>query len=228
MKKHKFYFTDSAGNFNGYDRQTVWVDANQQLLHVGRSLTVPLREVVSVDVRPLPRKPKTPYLAIEVCGPTIENGTPTTVALIHKDFFANTKRRVMQEFVDEIGPLLNSEAAPASGGFRSVEMKASQHQSNYVLNVSLLIGFYRKVWYAFDFPSRAVKKTLFLMFFGGVVNVIGILLAAVPFDNYRMSKNLVRAGWSNRTAVFCYVFLTYPAYVFWLMQIVRWFLRDAD
>jgi hypothetical protein len=228
MKKHKFYFTDSSGAFNGYERQLVWIDATRQILHLGRSLAIPLCDVINAEVRPLPRFPEVPYLAVDVCGPTVENGSPTTLALIHKNFFAKTKRQPMQEFVDEIRPFIKDRTLPLREADSQLVSGNSQYQSVYALNISLVIGYYRKKWYSFDTPTQVFTKTLFLMLLGGVVNIIGVLLIVVPFDNYKMSQNLVRAGWRRPVALWWYVLLTYPAYAFWCVHIVRSLISKSD
>jgi hypothetical protein len=63
------------------------------------------------------------------------------------------------------------------------------------------------------------------MLLAGVVNMFGVLLVAVPFDNYRMSRNLVSAGWKRSTAIWVYLALTYPAYFWWSVQIFHWVAR---
>lgn len=87
------------------------------------------------------------------------------------------------------------------------------------------MGFYRKLWFTYDTPRAAVVKSLLLMLFNGVLNAFGVLLVVVPFDNFKMSRNLVKAGWPKVGAVAAYVVLSYPAYVWWVLVVLGWVAR---
>ena len=146
-----------------------------------------------------------------------------TLMFIHKNFLGMTKVDRMRAFADELAPHIKGNTPvidyrPA-GAPGSVEGKL---QGQYALNVSLVIGYYRKVWYAFDNPKSIATKTLLLMLLGGTVNVLGVLLVAVPFDNFHMARNLMAAGWSKQNASIAYILLTCPAFVFWLVLILKW------
>ena len=129
----------------------------------------------------------------------------------------------MQAVVDELQPLTkgNLKADPA-------ELNAAQPvgegllQGQYAFNISLLIGFYRKLWYSYDKPSVIVAKTILLMLLAGVLNILGVLLIAVPFDNFNMSRNLRAVGWSKTATNVTYSVLTFPAYIFWSVYLVKW------
>jgi hypothetical protein len=230
MKTYGLYFIDRFGNFNGHDRQKVWIDQAAQTLRIGAKLVIPLTEVRRVELRPLPTRPQVRFLAIDVQGPTLQNGQPVTLSLIHKDFFLRTKAGYMQALVSEISPLISGHReehdASISDEVGSQTTKG-RFQAQYALNVSLLVVFYRKLWYSYETPRSICAKTLALMFLNGVVNVFGVLLLAIPFDNYRVSQNLVAVGWSRRSAVAAYLVLTYPAYVWWALQIAQW-MAGAD
>ena len=225
MQKHKMYFTDKWGGYNGYDRQTVFIEEHSGVLHVGKRLTIPLVEIMAAEVRPLPGRPKTNFLAIDVCGPTVEGGKQTTIALIHKNFLGNTKDAPMQALVDELRAFITGNSPVPVALVSESEPPPGLLKAQYALNISLLIGFYRKLWYSYDSKSAVATKSLLLMLLAGIVNLAGVLLVAVPFDNYRMSRNLVSAGWSRRSAIAAYVLLSCPAYVWWVVTICRWSAR---
>lgn len=212
MKVYKFYMTDVVGGFNGYDRQKVWVDTATSLLHIGRTV-LPLAEITACEVRPLPLG-KGWFLAIDVCGPSINDYQPTTIRLIHKNFFGVTKQQVMLEAAAEIQPLIKGNI-PLPRPLIQSAVEQGKLQAQYTLNISLLIGLYRKQWYSYDTTKKILLKTTFLMLLGGVINIFGVLLLAVPYDNYQMSKNLTAAGWSRRTALITYALTTVPVYVWW-------------
>lgn len=223
MSKHKFYFTNETGSFNGYDRKKLIIDTHSEVLRIEGEVTIPLREIMAVEVRPLPRAKKTMYLAIEVCGPSIERGSPTTLMFLHKNFLGYTKVEPMKAFADELAPLIKGNAPLRD--YRPTDISSNEGdrlQCQYFLNVSLIIAYYRKPWYSFDKPATIPLKTLLLMLLGGTVNVLGVLLVAVPFDNVRMKQNLEVAGWSKGNAWIAYIVTTSPVYLFWLVMILRW------
>jgi hypothetical protein len=229
VKKHKLYFTDDRGSFGGFDRIVLKTDLINGLLHVGRELKIPLRDIAAVELRPLPNAPNKSHLAIDFASPAIENGKPITLRLIHKDFLTRTKLAPMQAVVDELSPVINHNAA--GNTLRNPDELLETGgilEAQYALNVSLLITYWRKLWYSYDRPKLIAIKTLGLMLLGGVVNVLGVLLVAVPFDNYRMSKNLTKIGWSKTAAQIAYFALTYPAIIFWFVVLIRWLTAKAD
>ena len=216
MRKHRFHFAGESGGFNGYDRRKVWIDEHARVLRIGSTLRVPLEGFMRAELRPLPRNPKSRYLAIDVCGPAIEEGKPTTLALVHKSFLANTKIELMQAFVDEKTPLLKwNSPVPSQPVFNRMGSGEGRLRGSYALHASLAIAYYRKRWFAFGTPDTMVRKTLFLMLLGRVINVLRDLLVVVPFENYSMSRNLLATGWSRRAGFVAYLLLSYPAYVFW-------------
>jgi len=228
MKKHKLYFTDELGRFNGYDRVVLFINQSEGVLQIGHQLRIPLSEIVAVEVRSLPKNPKSKYLAIDVSGPSLEKGEPTTIKLVHKDFFTRTKIAQMQAVVEELMPLIQANAGADLLRIPDPTLQPrGAFQAQYVLNVSLLITFHRKLWYAYDKPSTIARKTLFLMFLGGIVNVFGVLLVAAPFDNFRMSLNLRTIGWSTPATLIAYLALSYPAVVLWLVILIRWATKHS-
>ena len=211
--------TDESGDYSGYDRLAVRVDASQLALRIGK-VAIPLAEITDIEVRPLPRA-KGRFLAIDVRGPSINDHEPTTVRLIHANFFNVTKDSAMQAVVDEVKPLIQTGAASRCPPPSEQVAPLRRIQAQYALNVSLLITYHRKLWYSFDRPGAVVAKTLLLMLLNGTVNVLGVLLVAVPFDNYRLSRTLVRLGWSRALAMTAFVLSSMPAYAFWASSITR-------
>jgi hypothetical protein len=203
MAKHKFYFTDDAGRYNGYDRKTLWIDIPGRRLCIAHQMSIPLREIMAVEVKPLPCASKTMHLAIHVCGPSVGGGKPTTLLLIHRNFFCMTNVQAMVAFANEIAPLIKANTPVTDDAVLKVpDAEPGRLQAQYALNISVAIGYYRKLWYLFDPSKTIVAKALMLMTLGGIINVFGVLLVAVPFDNYRMSRSLIVAGWPRRRALF--------------------------
>ncbi len=225
MKRHKLYFTDESGGFNGYDRQKVWVDEAHAVLRVGTKMKIPLGEITAVEVRPLPAAKNGAFLAIDVCGPTVGNYGPTTLRLIHKNFFAATKVERMQALVDELAPLVQGNVPLERPAEEAVP--EGTLQAHYALNISLLIGYYHKIWYSYDGRRTIAAKTVLLMLLGGVVNIAGILLFVVPIDNLRMASNLQSIGWPKARRVTAYIILTYPAYAYWLAHVILWITKKG-
>jgi hypothetical protein len=127
----------------------------------------------------------------------------------------------MQEVVDELKPLIENNIPPKHSR-EQTSISAGKLKAQYTLNVSLLIALYQKKWYNYDCREKIIAKTILLMLIGGVVNVMGILLILVPFDNYKMSRNLLVIGWSKRSVLIAYVITTIPAYALWTYSIIRW------
>ena len=228
MRKHKLYLCNERGEFDGFDRRNVYVDEAADCLRIGKKLGIPLREIVAVQVRPLPANAKCNCLAIDVHGPTLEGGEPTTILLLHRSFFGYTKDAPMRALADELAPMIEGNVPPAPSEFSEPgETLQGRLQVQYALNISLLIGFYRKLWFSYDTARAAVWKSLFLMLLCGVINIAGILLVAVPFDNFKMSRNLVKAGWSKGSSLVAYIILSFPAYIWWAIVIVGWTVGDA-
>lgn len=220
MKKHKLYLCNELGRFDGFDRRSVHVDEVADCLRIGKKLVVPLGEIMAVHVRPLARNARYNCLAIGVCGPSFEGGAPTTILLIHKDFFGRTKDAPMEALANELAPIIEGNLPPEPSEFPEAdEPLEGRLRVQYALNISLLIGFYRKLWFSYDTARTTVWKSLFLMLLCGVINMFGVLLVAVPFDNFKMSRNLVKAGWSKGAALIAYVVLSFPAYIWWAIVI---------
>jgi hypothetical protein len=219
MKKHKLYMTNDTGSFNGYDQKKVWIDTKASELSIEK-IKIPFAEIVACELRPLPID-KGSFLAIDICGPSVNNSDPTTIMLIHKNFFGITKNEPMQEVVDELKPLIENNIPPKHSR-EQTSISAGKLKAQYTLNVSLLIALYQKKWYNYDCREKIIAKTILLMLIGGVVNVMGILLILVPFDNYKMSRNLLVIGWSKRSVLIAYVITTIPAYALWTYSIIRW------
>ena len=219
MKKHKLYMTDEFGHFNGYDRKKVWIDEQASVLRIGKT-KVPLAEITACEPRLLARGGGH-FLAIDVCGPTINDYEPTTLMLIHKNFFGSTKLARMRELADELQPFIEGNVGlerPDNGEAHPEGTLRAQ----YALNISLVLAYYRSLWYSYDKRKTIITKTIFLMLLGGTINVFGPLLVAVPFDNYRMSRNLAQVGWSKPAALVAYLLATVPAFAFWTSVIIWW------
>jgi len=218
MKKHKFAMTDMAGRTGWFSEQSVWFDTQTAVLFVGRT-KIPLREITAVEIRPLPRG-RGDFLAIDVCGPSINQYMPTTIRLIKKNFFDVGKIAPMKAFLDELQPLIQNNV-PLIPPVAEQVMPAGLLQAQYALNVSLLLGFIRKLWYSYDKRGMIITKTLLLMLLGGVVNVAGVLLLVVPFDNFKMQRNLQLVGWPKWLAIMAYVLTSSYGYVFWILVFLR-------
>ena len=227
MTRHKLYFTDDRGSFNGYARIALCIDLTNGLLHVGNNLKIPLQDIIGVELRPLPAAPNKRYLAIDFATASVENGATTTLKLIHKDFLTRTKIAPMQSVVDELSPLIGQNAL---GNVLRIPDLSAQGvmEANYVFNLSVLIANKRILWSSYDQPTRIACKTIALMLFGGVINICGVLLVAVPFDNYSMSQDLIKIGWSKTTAWIAYLALSFPAIIFWLAILIRWLATKED
>ena len=225
MKTHKFYYTDSNGNFDGYKIEKLTINHTNKYLNISGDLTIPLKEILKVELRPFEKKGV--FLAIDVFGPSVNNQL-TTLPFIHKNFLTMTKVSVMQEFIDEISPLIEGneekiikqeeKRQELLGEENSTEDKKDNQgvgQIQYCLNISFFIGFYHKEWFSFDDNKKAINKTISLMLLAGIINIIGILLIVVPYYNYKMMNNLKIAGWSKGKAFTVYFLTTYPCYIFW-------------
>ncbi len=210
MKTHKFYYFDSTGSTDGAQRK-VRIDRDNNILKIA-SLKIPLPEIVCVEIRHLEGNPKLAFLAIDVCGPTIENGELTTIAMASKNFWGQTVISKMEEFVEEILPLLHDENLQSDMG-EGVAPPEGLLQAQYALNISLTIAFYRKLWFAYDKPATIAFKSLMLMVVAGFCNTVGILLIMTPFDNLHLAANLRKVGWPSFLAISTYLLLTFPGHI---------------
>jgi hypothetical protein len=224
MKKHKLYLTDAFGNYS--DRIAVSVDPVHGILRVGHKLHIPLADILEVQLRQSEGKRKKLLVAIDFATPSIENGQLTTVRLIHVDFLTRQLTPPLQALINELTPLIGSAAA---GNFlRSPDKDVRSSglmQAQYALNVSLAIAYHRRLWFSYDRPALIAWKSIGLMLLGGAINWFGVLIVAVPFDNYQMSLNLRNIGWSKPISLMVYLVLTYPAPTFWTVKLVRWLTK---
>jgi len=222
---HKLYLADSAAG-HGSERLKVFVD-DEGNLKVGRRLSVPLRHIESCEVTPAPDSEKRQLVTIVVRSPSLNAGEPTPVYLIHVNFWGMTKTEPMQEFVDEVQPLISDntfgqESDEAGENFLSrAEAAPGTFEVSYCLNLSLLIVFYHKTWIAYDTPGKALAKT-WLLLLVSVLNVAGILLLAVPFYNWGMAKNIERVGYGRGQRLVAYWLSLLVPFGFWAFHLVSW------
>ena len=220
--RYKLYLADEAGGYSSYE--PLRVEILGDTLKIGKRLTVRLAEIASCQLRPIGRG-KSEYIELVVCSPDLNRGVPTPVYLIHQHFLSGfTKSNRMEQFVADLAPFIagNDINQLVEAAAQAVEDTPDGHiQVGYVFNCSFVIACYRKTWFAFDAPKKIMFKTYTLIFFGAIVNVIGVLLVAVPFDNWSMSKNIEIVGGSrmHRLAVY-FSSLCIPA-AFWTYLLTR-------